>query len=246
MNKFYILIWVLFIFSCTEDNGTDIILDNEAILSDFLNGKNYIKDNVIACAATSESDANHVKVYFYPEDGASDFKLYESFVNNNEGSDFSSYTFSGLLSEPFFNGTLSVFTTNSKADWFVVIYNVGDTIKIASPIRSKKITQPTLWTNQIEINQNQIGMPKFNWDINSEENNAIFFQVVANEAGDLLSGTYTNAPMFQYYKLNNVVLNITNGTPPELISGHLYTFTVMDVSIDNWVNEVKIKSFVAK
>ncbi|MGC1204173.1 MAG: hypothetical protein WA839_04710 [Flavobacteriaceae bacterium] len=74
----------------------------------------------------------------------------------------------------------------------------------------------------------------------------VFFQVLATESLDLLSGTYTSENQFQYYKLNNIVLNSTQNAPPELITGDNYIFTVMDVSIDNWVNEVIMTPFVAE
>ena len=51
--------------------------------------------------------------------------------------------------------------------------------------------------------------------------------------------------MFQYYKLDNVVLNVTRETPPALQLGMNYGFTLMGVSEDNWVNLVIEKNFEA-
>jgi hypothetical protein len=81
-------------------------------------------------------------------------------------------------------------------------------------------------------------MPLFSWQDNFVDDNAIYFQVLTTHQGDLLSGTYTNENTFQYYKLNNVVLNITKQEPPVLQRGTAYLFTLMDVSRDNWVNVV--------
>ena len=61
-----------------------------------------------------------------------------------------------------------------------------------------------------------------------------------------LSGTYTFDTHFQYYNLDNVVLNITEGTPPNLTKGVQYKFTVMDVSEDNWVNTIFVAPFIAE
>jgi hypothetical protein len=116
-------------------------------------------------------------------------------------------------------------------------------VKISNPIRIKNLTQPTLFSNQININQQQFGMPHFSWNVNSEVNNAIFFQVLSTIDYDLISGTYTFENYFQYYDTSNVVLNITDGVPPNLTIGQDYKFTIMDVSEDNWVNEVFMSQF---
>jgi len=40
--------------------------------------------------------------------------------------------------------------------------------------------------------------------------------VITDETNELLSGTYTFETQFQYYLLDNVVLNITEETPQTL------------------------------
>jgi hypothetical protein len=69
---------------------------------------------------------------------------------------------------------------------------------------------------------------------------------VSNARDELLSGTYTIESRFQYYKTDNVVLNITQGIPPSLIAGANYNFTLMGVSADNWVNTLIEKSFTVE
>ena len=83
-------------------------------------------------------------------------------------------------------------------------------------------------------------MPIFTWPDNLVGDNAIYFQIVSNDNNDLLSGTYTKENQFQYYKLDNVTLNITQQNPPSLQNGITYKFTLMDVSTDNWVNAVTL------
>ena len=116
-------------------------------------------------------------------------------------------------------------------------------IKLSNPIRTKNLTQPSVFSNAIVINQEEALMPVFNWEANSGMNNAIFFQVLSTIDDELISGTYTYETHFQYYKTSNVVLNITDGIPPDLTLGQDYKFTIMDVSEDNWVNEVFISQF---
>ncbi|MCF6223082.1 MAG: hypothetical protein L3J34_05070 [Flavobacteriaceae bacterium] len=114
---------------------------------------------------------------------------------------------------------------------------------MSNPIRIKHVLKPTVWTEDVSIDHTQTGMPIFNWINNEFGDNAIYFQVVSDSQNSLLSGTYTNENQFQYYNTSNVVLNITTQTPPELIIGTSYNFTLMDVSEDNWVNSVIQKIF---
>jgi hypothetical protein len=72
---------------------------------------------------------------------------------------------------------------------------------------------------------------------------AIYFQVVSDDSDDLLSGTYTFETQFKYYDLDNVVLNVTRETPPDLIPDQTYGFTLMGVSENNWVNTFAQISF---
>lgn len=246
IGKLKYVIICLIVNACTSDDNAELVLINDTILSQFLSAVVHEEDAVIACAASSEKNTNLVNVYFYPEEGASQFKLYETNESEIEGKDFSRYNFINLETKPLFNGALRFFETTSNAAWFTVVYQVEDVVKVATPIRNKKSNQPSQWVNEVNINQQETGMPLFSWDILSEENNAIFFEVLTTESSDLISGTYTYNNQFQYYKLDNVVLNITPNTPSNLISGNNYIFTVMDVSIDNWVNQVIMTPFTVE
>lgn len=233
------------LISCVNDDNPEILFDNEIVLSNFIANKIFIENEVIACAASDNVIPETVNVYFYPEEGASNFKLYQSF--DDDAQDFSKYQLIPENSDPFFQGALRVFKVHSDCKWFVVLFEKNNQIEISTPIRSKVTTRPTVWSlDTFNINQEESLMPKFTWDVNSAEENAIFFQVLSTEDLSLISGTYTNENNFQYYKLNNVVLNITQGTPPDLVKGETYVFTVMDVSLDNWVNEVIMSSFVVE
>ena len=67
--------------------------------------------------------------------------------------------------------------------------------------------------------------------------------MVTDAQNNLLSGTYTYEKLFTYYNLENVVLNVTRENPPSLLSNNSYSFTMMGVSLDNWVNLVIQKDF---
>ncbi|GAA3636279.1 hypothetical protein [Flavivirga jejuensis] len=243
MNKIkYISILLVLLISCSEDN--DDVLQT---LQTYTQGEKIEMGAVIACTA-SDKDSGAILTFYYPEEGASDVRYYETDNVEVKNDDFSNYTRVLLNSEPVFNGYLGRFTQNaSNEKWIIVTFKLDGEIKISNPIRSKQITKPTVWNDEVIIDQSQSGMPIFTWQNNAFGDNAIYFQVVSDEQGNLLSGTYTYENQFQYYNTSNVVLNITTETAPVLSIGEPYNFTLMDVSEDNWVNLVILnKNFIAQ
>lgn len=237
----YIIMCVFILTSCSEDN--DDVLQT---LATYIEGETIEVGAVIACAA-SDKDSGDILTFYYPEEGASDIRYYETLNNQVDASVFLNYTRVLLNSEPVFNGYLRKFTQNSSNEkWIIVTYELDGEIKISNPIRSKQISKPTVWNDDVTVNQSQSGMPNFTWEDNPVGDNAIYFQVVTDEIDNLLSGTYTYENQFQYYNTSNVVLNVTTQTPPNLVLSENYNFTLMDVSLDNWVNWVIQKTFVAE
>lgn len=232
--------------SCVSDD-INMLANNSNLLSTYIEGRTIEKGAVIACAASDNLNTDVVEVYFYPEAGAVNFRLYETKTSALNPDDLSNYSVAVINDSPLFNGTLRKFIQPRAIEqWSIVTFELDGEIKLSNPIRTKNTSQPTLVSNQIEINQDQSLMPLFSWNVNSEANNAIFFQVLSTIDDTVLSGTYTIDPNFQYYNTTNVVLNITDGVPPNLILGQDYKFTVMDVSEDNWVNELFIRQFTAE
>ncbi len=227
--------------SCS--NNDDI---NNNSLSTYILNKTIEIGAVIACAASDEV-TNDVLVFYYPETGASNIRLYETVDTEADKNEFSNYLEIETEPLPFFNGYLGKFERNSLNEkWVIITFELNDEIKISNPILIKHISKPSVWTEDVSIDQLQTGMPNFNWIDNAFGDNAIYFQVVSDLQNNLLSGTYTFENQFQYYNTSNVVLNITTQTPPELIIGTSYNFTLMDISEDNWVNTIIQKTFEAQ
>ena len=243
INKIIALVVCVLVFACANSN------DGEAsnTLKSYLNATTFETGAVIACAAT-DKDTGDVLTFFYPVIGAKNIRLYETNNAQVDNSNYSNYTQVFLESEPVFNGYLRRFSQKSLVEkWIIVSFEFENEIKISNPIRSKQFTKPTLWTDIVTINQDQPNMPLFSWTDNVVGDNAIYFQIVSDAQDNLLSGTYTNQNQFQYYKLDNVVLNVTVNTPPSLQLNTPYNFTLMDVSLDNWVNVVTLnKNFTNK
>ncbi|AXT21100.1 hypothetical protein D7030_08845 [Flavobacteriaceae bacterium AU392] len=239
INKIIKYIFIsLSIVSCSNSND-DITLIEEPILSSleaYVENRNIETSAVIACAASAQ-ETNDILAYYYIEREGTNVRFYETENIDANNDDFSNYTQINLQSEPFFNGALGMFTRSSEIEkWIIITYELNGEIKISNPIRTKQISKPTVYQQSAIINQEITKMPKFNWLDNAVGDNAIYFQVISDNQNNLLSGTYTFDSNFQYYDTSNVVLNITQGIPPELEINRDYNFTVMDVSEDNWVN----------
>jgi len=237
----YLLFFVLILSSCT--NADDNI---EQTLAIYVSNTTVEKGAVIACAA-SDVTTGDVLTFFYPEEGATNIRFYETEDTEVDHEDYANYKQIFINSAPFFNGHLGKFTQSSSSEkWVIITFELDGEVKISNPIRIKHLSKPTVWTTAVAIDQFTSGMPVFSWEHDAAGDNAIYFQVISDVQDNLLSGTYTYENSFQYYNTSNVVLNVTTKTPPDLILGNDYNFTLMDVSLDNWVNLVIAKSFRAQ
>ncbi len=235
----YLSFCLFTVFSCHTDKDDDVL----ATLETYISSGSYELGAVIACAA-SDFETNDILIFYYPEAGATNIRLFETGSVDVDKLDFSKYTRQFIVAEPFFNGHLGKFTQSCSVEkWIVVTFELNGELKISNPIRTKQITKPTVWNDNVDVDQTTSGMPNFIWEDNPVGDNAIYFQVISDDENNLLSGTYTYDNNFQYYNISNVVLNVTTQTPPSLIIGDNYNFTLMDVSLDNWVNWVVQKTF---
>ena len=244
-NKFLFLLFSSFVFFSCSENKEELM---PVTLQDYLNLNSSLSvDEVIACAASKESENNTSYIFYYPELGATEIKYFETANIEDDKNNFSLYKEKELPKEDVFNGYLGRFLrTSSTETWCIVTYKTEGKFHKSNPIRLKNITKPTEWTDMVTLNTSQNLMPKFSWIDGMVKENAIYFQVITDAENNLLSGTYTYEKCFQYYNLSNVVLNVTRNTPPSLIKGKDYGFTMMGVSEDNWVNLVIQKKIKAE
>lgn len=227
-------------WSCSDSDDEQL-----TSLSSYLNTIPFTNGSVIACAA-SDQNTNAILTFYYPELGATDIRFYETSTVDVNPNDFSNYQQVFIESQPFFNGYLGKFTQQeSHEKWIVITFELQGEIQVSNPIKSKQITKPTVWNEDVVIDQTESRMPEFTWVDNAFGDNAIYFQVLSSSDNDLISGTYTYDNTFQFYNTDNVVLNVTRQVPSGLVVGQEYNFTLMDVSEDNWVNWVVLKTFEA-
>ncbi len=213
---------------------------------------NLERDILIACAA-SEPESNSdfgVSVFFFPFHGAQDYRYYESAGTDINPDEFSKYTYRDWETFPVFNGYLRrfLYPVSNEEKWIVLTYLTDGKLHVCDPIQLKQIARPTLYGHdKVEIDFSTPTEPLFSWEADEDAENIIYFQVVSDSAGNLISGTYTYDKHWQFYDLSNVVLNIKEQDPPQILHpGRTYRFTLMGVSEDNWVNLVGEKEFVTE
>jgi len=232
MFRFCPPIIAFLILSCSTDAENILATTLDSAIA----SKEVVVDNVIACAA-SNSDDDLISVFFYPRPSTTNFRYFETVDESVDKNDFENYIPVEFPIRDVFNGFLKKFevsTNNEK--WVIVAFDEGGKTHLSNPIRLKQNTKPTEYTSQNIAVEASTNMPSFSWQDGRFSDTKIYFHVVSDAVNNLLSGTYTFERNFQYYNLDNVVLNVTQGTPPVLKSGSSYNFTLLGVSEDNWVN----------
>jgi hypothetical protein len=242
----YFLVLVFVFISCSSSDDQGSINPANDSLSSLVAVNQTEVDNIIACASSSVNE-NEVIVYFYPRTGVTDIRYFETANVNANKNNYANYVRVDLQAVDIFNGYLKKFSrTTSEEKWVIISFMENGILHLSNPIRLKHRTQNTDFSDVLTITETIASMPLFSWEASVSPEDAIYFQVVSNARDELLSGTYTIESRFQYYKTDNVVLNITQGIPPSLIAGANYNFTLMGVSADNWVNTLIEKSFTVE
>jgi hypothetical protein len=241
------------IISCSKKEA-DVLLIPVNTLDYYVNqNKDLERDILIACAASEkpENTNNNVSLFYYPVDGAYEFNYFEAKDGNIDPNDFTQYI--KKLPEiplPVFGGFLMryPFTFDNSEPLAIMTYKSDGKLHICDPIKMKQDSKPTIYASQlITIDLTSPTEPVFSWETDSDTETVIYFQVVSDSLGNLISGTYTYDKHWKFYDLSNVVLNIHDvNPPPELTPNSKCKFTLMGVSEDNWVNLVGEMEFVTK
>jgi len=250
MKKFFLIIIVaLVVVSCKKDND-EVNAEPVATLQTYIDQYSDLEQEILIACAASEPASNtefDISVFFYPYHGAQDYRYFESATAAIDEYDYTNYKEIEWETLPVFNGYLRRFPHPGYENerWGIVTYLTDGKIHVCDPIRLKQISKPTEYApEKLEIDLTTPTEPLFSWEDDNDPETIIYFQVVSDEDGNLISGTYTYEKHWQFYDLSNVVLNIKEQDPqPVLHPDRTYNFTLMTVSEDNWVNLVCEKSF---
>ena len=259
-----IKVYVIFVLALSALSLTGCGSEEEELLPDNLSLSSYIsqlnlpvqRDSLIACAASGQfgilqDDMEQpVSILYLPLENIRDLRYFEATSLPDDFEDFSAYRGMPLTNSPLLDGVLRKLNrpaTSQEAAGFVTFIR-NNKLFISNRIHIKDSFQPTVFlNNEITINQNVSLMPEFSWQDLSGEMDAIYFHVMSDENDVQISGTYTFETNFQFYNLDNVVLNITDPTSnPMLINNRDYILSIMAVSIDNWVNFLATREFSAE
>ena len=249
MKYFVYLVFAFLTFSCGDDTT---VSPSENDLATYLEvNADLTPADIIACAGGKEGGLFGVAeepstIFFYPIEGATDFRYFEA-ESVADSMDFEKYIEKDLTDAPIFNGYLWKFNNQpfSGERMGIVTYNTPGNLHTCTPIRLKANVKPTeVNPDRGTVVENGVS-PTFTWEDGLIDENVIYFQVISDEAGNLISGTYTYEKEFVFYDTSNVVLNITNpASNPSLEPNQNYKFTMMGVSEDNWVNLLIEKEFI--
>lgn len=210
-------------------------------------------DQLIACAAGGRKFAQNdnferpVSIFYLPKEGAIDIRYWETDSIGVHPDSLKYYKEKSLEQLPVFGGFLGRFTRPNpgKEIWCRISYLTADSLHVSNAIRIKLPEEPTLVApGLVNITEVNAGAPIFSWEEDPSAENVIYFQVISDRFGKLLTGTYTFDRNWQFYNLNNVVINVNDiYSNPQLVPGENYTFTLMGVSIDNWVHTLSSRKF---
>ena len=241
MIRFYLLAFTCLLLGCSTDANQEDV----NILENSLASKEVVLDNVIACAALNQNDDN-ISVFFYPRPGVTNIQYFETQNTDVDKNDFENYS---VVIKPLvnvFNGYLRKFEVSAfEEKWAIIAFDENGKTHLSNPIRLKQFAKPTEYLPQNISVIEPTSTPVFTWNDGRYDDTEIYFQVISDVRNNLISGTYTFEKTFQFYNLDNVVLNITKGTPDDLQKGNDYAVTLMAVSEDNWVNMIAVKQFTS-
>lgn len=245
MKKIFLPLLLAFGFIACEKNY------ETSTLSEYIAENGDLElDELIACAGgrpegLGGDERFPTSVFFYPIENATEFRYFEA-TDLKDSLDFTRYKQKYMSDEPVFNGYLWKYNNTGFINerMGVVTYKTPGKLHVCTPIRIKTNPKPTEQNpDLLEIVENGVN-PEFSWEDGIIKENVIYFQVISDMEGNLISGTYTFEKEFKFYDLSNVVLNIRDVDPhPQLEPNQTYKFTLMAVSEDNWVNLICEKNF---
>ena len=233
------------------DNWVNLIIEEQFIPR---NLEEYIAVNsdktmavALAFGGTANGNKEETYIYFYPIEGAFNYRYYETENTTVSRIDFSNYKRRSLKDIPQFDGKLRRFSHSSSAEvWCLITYISDGKLYISAPIKTKNNTRQTAWKTEVDIDYAKTLKPIFTWSDSIYAESETYFQVFTKSDDTFLSGTFTKEKTFQYSDASNVIDVIHTDTPPDLVLDDNYKFILFGISGDNWINMVIQNTFIAQ
>jgi hypothetical protein len=238
-------------FALSADNWVNLIIREQFIPRNLEEYVALNTDKSVATALAFGGSANGNKeetyIYFYPIEGAFNYRYYETENTSLDPTIFSNYKRRNLIDTPQFGGKFRRFShTSSDAVWCVVTYITDGKLHISEPIKTENNSRETEWTTEVDITYSETLKPKFTWTDGIFAENETYFQVFTQDDDTFLSGTFTSEKTFEYYNESNITSKIHTNEPPNLVLDADYKFFLFGLSADNWMNLVIKKTFIAQ
>jgi hypothetical protein len=234
-----------------EDNWVNLIIEEQFIPRNLEEYVAVNTDKTLASAVAFGGSANGNKeetyIYFYPIEGAFEYRYYETENTTVNQADFSNYKRINLTATPQFDGKFRRFSHDSSDQvWCLVTYISNGKLHISDPIKTKNNSKPTEWITEVDIVYPETLKPIFTWEDGIYAENETYFQVITQNDDTFLSGTFTTEKTFQYNNESNVISKIHTEDPPNLVLDANYKFFLYGLSDDNWINLVIENTFIAQ
>jgi hypothetical protein len=234
-----------------QDNWVNLIITEQFIPR---NLEEYIAVNpdkeiasALAFGGTANGNKEETYVYFYPIEGAFNYRYYETNNTSVLAEDYSKYKRRKLKEIPRFDGKLRRFSqSSSKEVWCLVTFEVVGKLHISAAIKTKNNTRQTEWKTAVDIDNATVLKPIFSWLDGNFLESKRYLQVFSKSDGSFLSGTFTVEKTFQYYSEANITDKIHTDVPEELVIDGRYDFFLFGLSSDNWVNIIIQNTFIAQ
>jgi len=238
----------------SEDNWINSIVEETFVprnLQEYVTIHNTkTSATTFAFGAKDATNTNLFYLYYYPLNGATELRYYETENIDVDPTNLSNYNRKKISDEAVFGGKLRRYSrTSSKDRWAIVTYIIGNTLYTSEPVKIQHKTKPTEFitgeTDALTINFSEPLQPVFTWTDGKIDENVSYFQVFTDNADAFLSGIFTTSKTVQYGNLEGLE-TINTETPAALMLEDTYKFVVFGLSSGNWANLIIQKSFEAQ
>jgi len=234
-HAFFLVFLVVIFGGCTSDVPLDFSI--------YSRNFNQIQDRIVACAASDENTENSRTIVFFKTiENTSNLQVWYSPEYTQDFSQYTEEQPSDFID--LFKGFMGRILSNRESGAIIVSLIEDDKLYYSKPIEILSTVQETILDQTVEVDLENNLMPVFSWENSTIDESSIYFHLITHPLSDqAISGTYSYDNTFQFYKLDNVVFNVTEDENPELIANNLYRITLMHVSDNNWVTRISERTF---
>lgn len=248
---FFSIALALLFAACKEEDTDEAGYSLRSYIKD--NGDPVIQmDSILAYATESipsfmENTGDPISVFYLPPENSTEYIMFESDKYSINVNDLTTFYEIALESRTEYDGAFVRFLHPALEfpRWARISCKKNGQILISNAFLINTMSDSTKYCpGLVEIDFDQLTQPLFSWYNDSIPGTSMYLQIVATADQEMLSGTFTTDQYFQFYVLDNVIRNIHDVSPsPVLTKGQTYSFTVLGMGADYWVEMVSDSTF---